>query len=446
VRKTTRKARKLLRDPFLFFADSALVKPALDALLRRRAQAGVRGQGDDTAVSSHEILYGNVYLGGRIDFALYFASASPSLYQVRQWLPALKLLAQDSRVVIVVRDRAVFRKLQNETDITICYCRRLNDLMAFYEGHEIRCIIYVNNAAKNFQSLINHSALHVHINHGESEKSCMHSNQAKAYDYVFVSADAALERYRRNLLKMDERAFVAVGRPQLDFIKPIDHTFPPDKKVVLYAPTWRATHTSMNYSSIGAFGWEIAEAILNHDEFYFVYRPHPAVGTTCTAEREADQRIKEAVEQSGNAALLTDGDINRIFPKTDIAIFDNSSVVVDYLKVDRPFFLTQVCDGGERAEEPPPIYQAAALLRAEQVQFLAERVHKELERDTGSKRRAALRRYYLGSAGEGESTRRFIEALHRIAQERDALLAAREQLASTRADGVAERENIEMTT
>ena len=70
-------------------------------------------------------------------------------------------------------------------------------------------------------------------------------------------------------------------------------------KVVLYAPTWAATHAAMDYSSVAASGKAIARAFLNRPDYYFIYRPHPSVGTSSAVEREADDEIRAAVTRNG---------------------------------------------------------------------------------------------------------------------------------------------------
>ena len=88
--------------------------------------------------------------------------------------------------------------------------------MNLYDSGEFKVGIYVNNGLRNFQSLNNPRMLHVHVNHGESDKLSSFSNQVKAYDRVFVAGPVAVERYREALIAFDDTKVVAVGRPQLD--------------------------------------------------------------------------------------------------------------------------------------------------------------------------------------------------------------------------------------
>ena len=107
--------------------------------------------------------------------------------------------------------------------------------------------------------------VHVHINHGESDKLSMVSNQAKAYDKVFVAGDAAIERHRRALIDFDESALVKVGRPQLD-IDRLAELEPSSARTIMYAPTWEGENESNNYTSVDLFGPQIVEAALRSPE------------------------------------------------------------------------------------------------------------------------------------------------------------------------------------
>ena len=67
--------------------------------------------------------------------------------------------------------------------------------MDLYRVSSMQAIVYVNNGVGNFQSLAVTDLVHVHVNHGESDKVCMVSNQVKAYDRVFVAGEAAVQRH-----------------------------------------------------------------------------------------------------------------------------------------------------------------------------------------------------------------------------------------------------------
>ena len=98
--------------------------------------------------------------------------------------------------------------------------------------------------------------LHVHVNHGESDKQSMASNNAKAYDRVFVAGEAAVERHRAGLMEFDPARLVRVGRPQLD-LHPGAAAFREPRRTVLYAPTWEGDADYNDYSSVDVYGPDI---------------------------------------------------------------------------------------------------------------------------------------------------------------------------------------------
>ena len=67
--------------------------------------------------------------------------------------------------------------------------------------------MYVNQSYLNFHAMRYPDMLHVFLSHGESEKTTyMASNQAKAYDFMFVAGEAAVQRYRKSLVNFDAEA------------------------------------------------------------------------------------------------------------------------------------------------------------------------------------------------------------------------------------------------
>ncbi len=74
---------------------------------------------------------------------------------------------------------------------------------ALHRGQDIRVVLYVNQNTRNFQMFRYGRRWHVFINHGESDKMYMTTNQYKAYDYAFIAGDAARERLARVLWDYD---------------------------------------------------------------------------------------------------------------------------------------------------------------------------------------------------------------------------------------------------
>ena len=183
------------------------------------------------------------------EVAVYFADSPDRVYQLDQWLPVLERLARTHRVVVILRDIRTMKDIQDRTTLPVVCVTTFLDLMNLYDAGEFKVGIYVNNGQRNFQSLNNPRMLHVHVNHGESDKLSSFSNQVKAYDRVFVAGPVAVERYQEALIDFDGSKVVAVGRPQLDL------DFTPElaessRRTVMYGPTWEGESESNNWTSL----------------------------------------------------------------------------------------------------------------------------------------------------------------------------------------------------
>ena len=381
-----------------------------------------------------------------VEVVLYFEGKMGNIYQVQQWIGTLKELHKRTPLLIIARNKEVYEWLSANTDFIVVYCRTINDVIKLNDENNFKCILYVNNAAKNFQSLINGKALHVHINHGESDKTSTVTNQSKSYDYVFIVGDAAYDKYYLNLIKKDMSKFIKVGRPQLEHVEKIsqfnagyidspdnenlDESFKKPRKVILYAPTWEGTHDSMNFTSLNDFGMPIVQQLLAHPDYYLVYKPHPNTGSRDSLTKKVNESIIKLLEKSDKGEAIIGGDINSIYEHIDLAIFDNSAVAIDYLIVDKPMLMTDMFHRIQGRESKPTIVKAARMITEREMYGIPMIVADELENDTLKAKRNDIKRYFLGDFDypKQESTTKFIETIFEICKERDALV---EQLHKT---------------
>ncbi|NGZ99778.1 hypothetical protein G5V59_03965 [Nocardioides sp. W3-2-3] len=104
-------------------------------------------------------------------------------------------------VAVLTRDAGSRDVVAERTTLPVLFAPGFNDLAAQYDALDAKVVLYCNNSALNFNSLLDGRMLHVHINHGESDKHSMVSNNAKAYDRVFVAGEAAVQRHRAALME-----------------------------------------------------------------------------------------------------------------------------------------------------------------------------------------------------------------------------------------------------
>ena len=181
--------------------------------------------------------------------AAFFADPPSKIYQIAQWIPVFEKAPTHLRPVIITRYAATTEELKKITSLLVIHARTYDLLMQLLELSRFKALIYVNNSYQNFQTLAYQQAAHIHVNHGESDKISMVSNQAKAYDKVFVAGAAAKDRYLSAVAWLEEKNLIPIGRPQLD----LDTTPILEKstlKTITYAPTWEGEDEANNYTSM----------------------------------------------------------------------------------------------------------------------------------------------------------------------------------------------------
>ncbi|GAB3459594.1 CDP-glycerol glycerophosphotransferase family protein [Actinophytocola sediminis] len=365
--------------------------------------------------------------------AVYFADDPRKLYQLSQWLPVLELLDEHHPVTIIVRNRRTFAELPGLTRLRCVFAPAFPDVVGLYECSDFKVCLYVNNSVHNFHSLMQRRMLHVHVNHGESDKVCMVSNQVKAYDRVYVAGEAAVGRHRAALIEFDESKLVRVGRPQLD-LRPEPLLTRDGRRTILYAPTWEGENASNNYTSVDAFGPRIVAAALSVPNARVVYKPHPRVALSPLPAMAAAHReiLRLLDRRPGNEVRLT-GDILALFPAVDLMITDVSSVGLDflYLRADAPLLITDRHDDRARLRADAPVSRCADVIDTSTVAVLPETLAERFTDDVHLSARQSARVDYFGDLAPGESTARFLAAIDDAVHTRDRLLGELASIPST---------------
>jgi hypothetical protein len=364
----------------------------------------------------------------RYPVVAYFADTPNQAYQLQQWLPVLERVAEHQPLAIVTRNWELTELLREVTTLPVLFTLRLDGLRRLYEQIDVKTVVYVNNGWRNFQSLIYQRALHVHVNHGESDKISMVSNQAKAYDHVVVAGQAAIERHRRALINFDLDRLVVCGRPQLDLdVSPVLEPVA-GRRTVLYAPTWSGEDDANNYTSLDLYGVLIVRALLARPDVRVVYKPHPRVLTAVDpaivdAHAEIVRLVTAARAAGAPHELPLDADILGLFEDADLIVTDISSVGLDflYLRPDAPIVLTDRRTDRARIVAEAPVASAVDIVDGDTVGDVAGLLAANLADDPHRDARAAVRDHYFGFA-RGESSRRFLEFVADCVARRDALV------------------------
>lgn len=355
-----------------------------------------------------------------IEVAVYFADGKVNMYQLRQWYAPLAELAREHPVAIISRSPGTMTTLLDESPVPAVYARQVVDLERFVEEQAPKIVLYVNQNARNFQMMRYGRMWHVFVNHGESDKMYMTTNQFKAYDYALIAGDAARDRLRAALWDYDlDRRTIAIGRPQADHFAgavPYPHD---DRTVVLYAPTWEGDRAAAAYGSIATHGVELAERLLATGRHRLVYRPHPRSGVLDEDYRAAHERIVAAIT-AANAAdpsahhVYDDGpQLGWQLADADVAVTDISAMIYDRLAVGKPLIVTRPAAPDAEVDERGYLGDANWLLAEDAVDVVARVDAAANDAEELAKLRHWVERYF-GDTTPGVATSRLHAAVDRL--------------------------------
>ncbi|MDT0156732.1 CDP-glycerol glycerophosphotransferase family protein [Microbacterium sp. ARD32] len=357
---------------------------------------------------------------GRYRIAVYFADGAVNMYQMRQWYRPLQELSSRWPVIVLARNATGAEQLIDEDGLPVAFVPTVRNLEKFLAKQDIRIVLYVNQNTRNFQMFRYGRRWHVFINHGESDKMYMTTNQYKAYDYALVAGQAARDRLSRTLWDYDiDRRTIDIGRPQADHYSGTLPYTPDERTVVLYAPTWEGDRPSAHYGSIATHGETLMRALLASPAHRVIYRPHPRSGVVSDEYGAAHRRILTAIAEA-NAAdpsahhVHDDGaDLGWQLAAADVAVVDISAMVYDRLAAGKPLLITRPAD--ERASIDTSGYLSACewltVDGARDIVAEVERVSADADAVT---RLHTWVQHYFGDTAPGAATAKFHAAIEQL--------------------------------
>ena len=361
--------------------------------------------------------------------AVYFADGAVNMYQMRQWYKPLAGLGKRWPVVVLSRSATGAQALIADGALPVAFVPTVRDLERFIAKQDIRVVLYVNQNTRNFQMFRYGRRWHVFINHGESDKMYMTTNQYKAYDYAMIAGDAARERLSRVLWDYDlERRTIQIGRPQADHYSGALPYTPDHRTVVLYAPTWEGDRPSAHYGSIATHGEALVTALLATGRHRVIYRPHPRSGVVDDEYGTANKRIIAALA-AANATdpraqhVFDDGpDLGWQLAAADVAVVDISAMVYDRLAADKPLLITRPLDPAAAIDTHGYLSACEWLDAAAASDVVAQTDRVLGDPDAVARLEEWVARYF-GDTTPGAATERFHAAVQRLMDEWDAWYA-----------------------
>ncbi|WP_084077183.1 CDP-glycerol glycerophosphotransferase family protein [Demequina sp. NBRC 110057] len=361
-------------------------------------------------------------LAGRVlasRVAVFFPDPPENLYQLRQWYGALDALDAEMGVTVVTQDSRTARAVREETGLDVVVAARTRTVDALLRDGEVRVVLYVGHAHTNAVALRSIEVAHVFLAHGDSDKAVSVSNQVKGFDVTLVAGQAAIDRYRASMLFFDADARLRViGRPQLPEGSHRSGT------TVMYAPTWEGSQAANAYSSVVSHGEAIVASLLAGG-WQVRYRPHPRLGKSDARFREADARIRAAIEAGGGTVDLTP-DAGAAMREADVLITDVSAMSTDWLSQRRPLIVAEPTDPRALPTTGSLLHSSVPRLAADAADEAAALVTATVGDPAHRPLLDRLAAHYLGGMSGEESLAAFITTCARIAAERDEAVRVRE--------------------
>ncbi|WP_347345115.1 CDP-glycerol glycerophosphotransferase family protein [Microbacterium sp.] len=361
----------------------------------------------------------------RFRIAVYFADGAVNMYQMRQWYAPLQELSKTWPVVVLARNARGALALLADGALPVAFVPTVAELEAYVAEEDLRVVLYVNQNTRNFQMFRYGRRWHVFINHGESDKMYMTTNQFKAYDYALIAGSAARERLSRALWDYDlDRRTIEIGRPQADHFSGALPYPRDDRTVVLYAPTWEGDRPTAAYGSILSHGEALAAAVLASPRHRLVYRPHPRSGVVDAAYGAANKRIVAAIA----AANTADPGAHHVYDDApelgwqlsapDVAVVDISAMVYDRLAANKPLLVTRPVSTEAEIDAGGYLSDAEWLDAASAGAIVVE-TDRVLSDPNAVDKLAGWVRHYFGDTTPGAATARFHAAIERLMREWD---------------------------
>lgn len=171
----------------------------------------------------------------------------------------------------------------------------------------------------------------------KEEMTKTYDNDVKKYNYFISPNSFSTEKFKTSF-KLNREIIIETGYPRNDFLtdltsKKIEelkekYNIPKDKKVILYAPTWRDnSFTAKGYTFDLKVDFNLWKEKLG-DEYVVIFKPHYLI-------------INKYISEDLDGFLYTVNeyeDINELYAVSNILITDYSSVFFDYAILKRPIY------------------------------------------------------------------------------------------------------------
>lgn len=165
-----------------------------------------------------------------------------------------------------------------------------------------------------------------------------YDDDVSKYNYM-ISPNPFSTKAFESSFRIDRERLIETGYPRNDFLTnltkeqirelKIKYQLPSDKKILLYAPTWRDnSYSARGYTFELKADFHKWKEILG-DEYIVLFKPHYLI----INKYQNDPQLEGFLINAD-----ADMDINDLYAVSDVMVTDYSSVFFDYANLDRPIY------------------------------------------------------------------------------------------------------------
>ncbi|TMX34367.1 CDP-glycerol glycerophosphotransferase family protein [Vibrio sp. Hep-1b-8] len=262
---------------------------------------------------------------------VYFASSYKELYQLYMWEALFEALSEDYQLEVIFRNPVSYYKYNGKFDKKLCL--KTSTLYLHIDSINVSACIYVNNTLLNYHMLKYYHFKHLHLGHGESDKSCSKTYHFNAYSDILASGEIA--KSRLTSIGISSEKIHIIGKASKSNSLRSIKLFNNERPTILYAPTWEGGTKENRFTSIEEVGIQLVEHYCN-SEYNLIFKPHPLIGKKSSNAKKALRTCTKLVNNSDSAYTYTD-DIADVLHFSNLLVTDVSSIVIDYLKLNKPY-------------------------------------------------------------------------------------------------------------
>ena len=344
----------------------------------------------------------DVSYSSKVRFAVLFDGSVAALYQLKLWLPIFETVGEEFDVIL--RNPDLVEPIKKLTKAKVHLLKKFESIP---NNKNLKLLFYVNNSPYNSDAAKYPGIVHVQLLHGDSEKTASFNPVTGMFTKIWVSGQAAVDRYERNGVMIHPSKFVLVGRPQLQGIK-LAPAKVPKRKTVLIAPTWGGSADGEVYTSLGLAPSYARELIrLGHR---VVFRPHP-FSHRDAADRAIIEQVWAILKEDGKDHLYGPAaesqlTVTECINLCDVMISDLSGIVSDWLYSLKPYLLVSMDESADAFTKRYPIAEGGLVLTQK------DAITEELLTDTSAlaAKRKKIRSYYIAGADSGKPGELFAKA------------------------------------